>query len=42
MRRRNSTSDEEAQRPPAESKGLHGNQQQGHKQSSSCIPIVSL
>ncbi|MED4288377.1 hypothetical protein [Priestia megaterium] len=42
MRRRRNTSDDEAQWPPADSEALHGNQQQCHKQSSSCIPIASL
>ncbi|MGG1270195.1 hypothetical protein ABE272_07330 [Priestia aryabhattai] len=39
---RRSASDEEAQRPPAESEALHGNQLRCHKQSSSCISFVRL
>ncbi|WP_394531645.1 hypothetical protein [Priestia aryabhattai] len=39
---RRSVSDEEAQRPPAESDVLHGNQLRGHKLFSSCIPFVLL
>ncbi|WP_426629856.1 hypothetical protein [Priestia megaterium] len=35
-------SDEEAHRPPAESKALHGNQQRCNKRFSSCIPFVRL
>ncbi|MED3878796.1 hypothetical protein [Priestia megaterium] len=42
MRPRRSTSDEEAQRPLAESKALHGNQQRRHEQSNSCTPLVRL
>nr|WP_195781099.1 hypothetical protein [Priestia megaterium] len=42
VRPRRSASDEEAQRPPAESGALHGNQQRCHKQSSSFIPIFRL
>ncbi|MGG0575914.1 hypothetical protein ABE036_18390 [Priestia aryabhattai] len=33
---------QEAQRPPAESDVLHGNQLRGHKLFSSCIPFVLL
>nr|WP_165803263.1 hypothetical protein [Priestia megaterium] len=36
------SSDEEAQRPPAESEALHGNQRRCHKQFSSCISFVRL
>ncbi|MBT2257737.1 hypothetical protein [Priestia megaterium] len=39
---RRHVSDEEAHRPPAGSKGLHGNQQRCHKRFSSCIPFVCL
>ncbi|MBZ5480452.1 hypothetical protein [Priestia megaterium] len=35
-------SDEEAQRPPAESEVLHRNQLRCHKRFSSCIPFVHL
>ncbi|MDR7244443.1 hypothetical protein [Priestia megaterium] len=37
-----SVSDEEAHRPPAESKALHGDQQRCHKQSRSFIQFVRL
>ncbi|WP_238159044.1 hypothetical protein [Priestia megaterium] len=37
-----SASDEEAHRPPAESKVLHGNQLRCHKRFRSCIPFVRL
>nr|WP_280168383.1 hypothetical protein [Priestia aryabhattai]MDH3115926.1 hypothetical protein [Priestia aryabhattai] len=33
---------EEAQRPPAESEALHGNQRRCHKRFSSCISFVRL
>ncbi|WP_369383378.1 hypothetical protein [Priestia megaterium] len=36
------TPHEEAQRPPAESEALHGDQLRCHKQSSSCISFVRL
>ncbi|MEW4278490.1 hypothetical protein [Priestia megaterium] len=39
---RRSVSDEEAQRPPAESEALHGNQQRCNKQLSSCIQFIRL
>jgi len=42
MRPRRSASEEEAQRPPAESEFLHGNQLRCHKAFSSCIPFVRL
>jgi len=42
LRPRRSASDEEAQRPPAKSGAMHGNQQWCHKQSSSFIPIFRL
>ncbi|WP_342835956.1 hypothetical protein [Priestia sp. SB1] len=35
-------SDEEAQRPPAESEALPGNQLRWNKQSNSCISFVRL
>ncbi|MBT2259017.1 hypothetical protein J7E64_27155 [Priestia megaterium] len=37
-----SVCDEEAQRPPAESEVLHGNQLRCHKRFSSCILFVRL
>jgi len=40
VRPRRSASDEEAQRPPAESEAMHGNQPRCHKQSSSFIQFV--
>ncbi|MED3941269.1 hypothetical protein P4643_06980 [Priestia megaterium] len=42
VRSRRSASDEEAQRPPAESEALHGDQLRCNKQFSSCIPFVRL
>ena len=42
VRPRRSLCDEEAQRPPAESEALHGNQQRCNKQSCSCIQPVDL
>ncbi|MED4290629.1 hypothetical protein [Priestia megaterium] len=42
MRPRSSVSDEEAQRPPAESDVLHGNQLRCNKRFSSCIPFTRL
>jgi hypothetical protein len=42
VRPHRSSSDEEAQRPPAESEVLHGNQLRCHKQFSSCLPFVRL
>ncbi|WP_428977860.1 hypothetical protein [Priestia aryabhattai] len=42
VRPRRSTSDEEAQRPPAESEALHGNQLRCHKQFSLCISFGRL
>ncbi|MED4217481.1 hypothetical protein [Priestia megaterium] len=42
VRPRRSASDEEAQRPPAESEALHGDQLRCNKRFSSCIPFVRL
>ncbi|MDD1512194.1 hypothetical protein [Priestia megaterium] len=42
VRPRRSASDEGAQRPPAESEALHGNQLRCHKRFSSCISFVRL
>ncbi|WP_394531496.1 hypothetical protein [Priestia aryabhattai] len=36
------SSDEEAQRPPAESEALHGNQRRCHKRFSTYISFVRL
>ncbi|MGG1364281.1 hypothetical protein ABE322_00675 [Priestia megaterium] len=42
VRPHRSASDEEAQRPPAESEALHGGQLRCNKRFSSCIPFVRL
>ncbi|XIH09503.1 hypothetical protein C1N87_24920 [Priestia aryabhattai] len=42
VRPHSSASDEEAQRPPAESEALHGNQLRCHKRFSSCVSFLRL
>ncbi|UKJ81592.1 hypothetical protein H1W83_04590 [Priestia megaterium] len=42
VRPRRSASGEEAQRPPAESVALYGDQLRCNKRFSSCIPFVRL